>query len=230
MQEGRFSGRWRIATLLTVGALVGILVGASPASAHFTASISHIWHHIKPKADARYANAVPHTDKAKNANKVDGLDSTDLARGQVHVRNTTANDVTLGLHDISTIPGVGTVRASCGFTDIPFDYKNLSGGTQDVVQERAGAYTEYESIADQADTPDTAASEPNGVTFHVSTAGRADTALFVVHANIAGGTAGPCIYDAVTVESVGPPADSPRPALAPPGGRTHLKGVTNTAP
>jgi len=229
MEKGRFSRRWRFATLLTVGTLVVVLMGASPAGAHFTASISHIWHHIKPKADARYANAVPHTDKAKDANKVDGLDSTELARGQVHIRNTTANDISLGLHDIATIPGVGTVRASCGFTDIPFDYKNLSGGAQNIVQERAGVYTEYEGIADQADTPDTAAAEPNGVTFHVSTAGTTDTALFVVHANIANGTNGPCIYDAVMVESVGSPAASARPVPSS-GERIRLKGVTNTAP
>lgn len=41
------------------------------------ALFGHLWNdHIKPKADARYANAVPDTDKAKNADKLDGVDST----------------------------------------------------------------------------------------------------------------------------------------------------------
>jgi len=54
MEKRRLSRRWRIATLLAVGALIGVLMSASPAGAHFKASIDHIWSHIKPKADARY--------------------------------------------------------------------------------------------------------------------------------------------------------------------------------
>jgi len=33
--------------------VIGVLVSATPAGAHFQASIDHIWSHIKPKADAR---------------------------------------------------------------------------------------------------------------------------------------------------------------------------------
>jgi hypothetical protein len=55
MQDGkRLKRRWRIATVLALGALMGILISATPAGAHFQASIDHIWSHIKPKADARY--------------------------------------------------------------------------------------------------------------------------------------------------------------------------------
>lgn len=55
MQEGtRFGRRWRLTALLVLGAMVGMLVVASPAGAHFKMSINHIWHHIKGKADKRY--------------------------------------------------------------------------------------------------------------------------------------------------------------------------------
>lgn len=54
MKEKRFSRRVRVASLLALGALIGILVTATPAGAHFQASIDHIWKHIKPKADKRY--------------------------------------------------------------------------------------------------------------------------------------------------------------------------------
>jgi hypothetical protein len=72
MKEGNTVRRWRTATVLALGAVIGVMLMAAPAGAHFLPSISHIWHHIKPIADARYANAVPGTDKAKNATKVDG--------------------------------------------------------------------------------------------------------------------------------------------------------------
>ena len=55
MHEGtRSTRRWRLATLLALGVVIGVLVSATPAGAHFQASINHIWSHIKPKADARY--------------------------------------------------------------------------------------------------------------------------------------------------------------------------------
>jgi hypothetical protein len=38
--------------------------------------VNHLWGHLKPKADARYANAVAGTDKAKDADKLDGKDSS----------------------------------------------------------------------------------------------------------------------------------------------------------
>ena len=54
MDEGRQSTRrWRWATVLALGVVIGVLVSATPAGAHFQASIDHIWSHIKPKADAR---------------------------------------------------------------------------------------------------------------------------------------------------------------------------------
>ena len=52
MHEGtRSTRRWRLATLLALGVVIGVLVSATPAGAHFQASINHIWSHIKPKAE-----------------------------------------------------------------------------------------------------------------------------------------------------------------------------------
>jgi hypothetical protein len=46
----------RMIAVLAVGIAIGTMIMASPAAADFRASISHIWSHIKPKADARYVN------------------------------------------------------------------------------------------------------------------------------------------------------------------------------
>ena len=140
-----------------------------------------------------------------------------------------ATDVNLGLHDVISLPGVGVVRASCGFTSIAFDYKNTSGGSQYVVQERAGAYTEFENVANNADTTDTAATEPNGVTFHVAGSGFANTTTFIVHADIANGTAGPCVYQGTIISSAGTGAGAAavsRSAEPTAGQRTVTRGST----
>lgn len=49
-------GGRRPASFVVLGVIVGALLSASPAGAHFTESISHLWHHIEPKADKRYVN------------------------------------------------------------------------------------------------------------------------------------------------------------------------------
>jgi hypothetical protein len=73
--------------------IVGVMVGAimlTPASAHVGGTPLHLWRqHLAPLAkkvfytktqsNARFANAVAGTDKAKNADKLDGMDSTTFA-------------------------------------------------------------------------------------------------------------------------------------------------------
>jgi hypothetical protein len=56
MEDGKKSAtrRWRATALLALGAIIGTMLVAQPAGAHFLPSISHIWSHIRPKADARY--------------------------------------------------------------------------------------------------------------------------------------------------------------------------------
>jgi hypothetical protein len=57
-EKPRVSRRWRTAALLALGAVVGTMLVAQPAGAHFLPSIKHIWHHIKPKTDALYQTRV----------------------------------------------------------------------------------------------------------------------------------------------------------------------------
>ena len=50
------SRRWRMAAVLALGVTLGTMLMATPATAHFLPSISHIWAHIRPLADTRYVN------------------------------------------------------------------------------------------------------------------------------------------------------------------------------
>jgi hypothetical protein len=102
----RVSRRWRTAAVLALGAIIGTMLVAQPAGAHFLPSITHIWSHIKAKADPRYANAVRGTDKAKNADKLDGLDSTRIkGRWAIVEANGTitaqSGGITLAAHAVS---------------------------------------------------------------------------------------------------------------------------------
>jgi hypothetical protein len=66
--------RWRAVALLTAGLAIGVTMMATPAASHVGGTVSHLWNqHIKPRADARYANAVVGTDKAKRAANSDAL-------------------------------------------------------------------------------------------------------------------------------------------------------------
>jgi hypothetical protein len=59
---------WRTVAVLAAGVAIGTTIMATPAWSHFQSSVSHLKSHFDP----RYANAVSGTDKARNANKVDG--------------------------------------------------------------------------------------------------------------------------------------------------------------
>lgn len=77
---GRGLRRWRAVALLAAGLAIGVTMMATPAMSHVGGTVGHLWNdHIKPRADARYANAVAGTDKAKDADKLDGFDSSQLA-------------------------------------------------------------------------------------------------------------------------------------------------------
>jgi hypothetical protein len=56
MKNENRSRRWKTPAVLALGAIVGVMLVAPPAGAHFLPSINHIWNHIKPKADATYVN------------------------------------------------------------------------------------------------------------------------------------------------------------------------------
>jgi hypothetical protein len=94
MQEGsrKVSRRWHTASVLAIGVAIGAVMVATPAGTHVGGTVAHLWKkHIKPKADVRYANAVAGTDKAKNANKVDGYSARQLIRvARMQTTDTTA--------------------------------------------------------------------------------------------------------------------------------------------
>ena len=114
MEHGKRSARrWRVTAILALGVVIGIVVAGTPAGAHI-GTVTHLWnHHIKPKADVRYANAVPGTDKANNANKVDGIDSTRLRSAGRSALGTSFNSVGTTEETIASItvnvPAAGTL-------------------------------------------------------------------------------------------------------------------------
>jgi hypothetical protein len=47
--------RWRLVLLLTLGAWLGSLLGATPVCSHVGGTVWHLWHdHMVPRADKRY--------------------------------------------------------------------------------------------------------------------------------------------------------------------------------
>jgi hypothetical protein len=102
---------WRAVVLLIVGSVMGANLIA-PAVAH-VAGWTHNWDvHIKPKAEPRYANAVAGTDKAKDSDKLDGVNSTVLMGGFDAQTITGSTSLTTTVTDVATI----TVDApSAGF-------------------------------------------------------------------------------------------------------------------
>src|SRR5688572_8015879 len=56
MKRGTDRGmrRWRAATLLALGVVIGMVMVATPAGAHVGGTVNHLWGHLKPKTDARY--------------------------------------------------------------------------------------------------------------------------------------------------------------------------------
>jgi hypothetical protein len=64
------SRRWRMTAVLALGITVGTMLMATPATAHFLPSISHIWSHIRPLADTRYVNRSASAGADQNATPV----------------------------------------------------------------------------------------------------------------------------------------------------------------
>jgi hypothetical protein len=71
--SGRLRGR--SVALLLAGILAGTVL-IQPAVAHFRPRIGHIIKHVFSRADPRYYNEGQTVDNARNADRLDGLDST----------------------------------------------------------------------------------------------------------------------------------------------------------
>jgi hypothetical protein len=85
-QDEKVGRRRRAVSLLALGLVVGIAMTAAPASGHVTGSVAHLVQHMKnvfytkTQSDQRFANAIPGTDIARNADKVDGVNANGLTR------------------------------------------------------------------------------------------------------------------------------------------------------
>jgi hypothetical protein len=88
MSKEHVSRRWRTAALLAIGVAIGTTLTATPVYSHVGTSVTHLWNaHIKPKTDARYYTKKQSDSKfalkgatAGNADRLDGLDSTEFLR------------------------------------------------------------------------------------------------------------------------------------------------------
>ena len=80
MEHGkRLGGRWRLTAVIALAAVVGVMLVAQPAGAHFLASIDHIWHHLKPKVNAQIDQRASRVAfKAENINVPVAVDEGDL--------------------------------------------------------------------------------------------------------------------------------------------------------
>ena len=58
--------------LIALGLVIGVTLLAPPAGAHFLPSISHIWNHIKGKADKRYVRQAPKFIFANDSGAITG--------------------------------------------------------------------------------------------------------------------------------------------------------------
>jgi hypothetical protein len=142
--------RWRAAALLATGILTGALLFATPASAHVGGTIAHLVSHLddyfftKSQSNDRFANVVAGTDKAKDADKLDGMDSASFAQGPGRVigdslwLNMTA-DGSPYEGSVLSIPGVGDVRYKCTFGGgLQFAFRNGSTWFQEVLEDQGG--------------------------------------------------------------------------------------------
>ncbi len=81
--------RFRWVAVLAIGIAIGVAMMATPVSGDVGNSVTHLWNaHLKSKTDARYytkaqANAryLGSGAKAADADKLDGLDSSEFFRG-----------------------------------------------------------------------------------------------------------------------------------------------------
>jgi hypothetical protein len=107
--------RTHAVVLVAVGLVIGVTMMATPAMSHVGGTVGHLWNdHIKPRADARYANAVAGTDQAKNAAKLQGRTWGNFL-GDVRVVVKSSGAISAG--------SFGTETVSC-----PAGYSVIAGG------------------------------------------------------------------------------------------------------
>ena len=134
------SRRWKAVALLAVGVAIGTALVATPALGHVTSWLHLRDAHVKPWADARYANAIKGTDRAKNADKLDGVDSTGYVRGGGTVVSARKSlSFGTGVASFLTLPGLLVIGADCSSGIHTLHLRNVSGASLDVYWWEAGA-------------------------------------------------------------------------------------------
>jgi hypothetical protein len=148
--SNKLTRRWRATAILATGVLVGVLLVGTPASAHVGGTIAHLVGHLdnyfytKSKSNDRFANAVAGTDKAKNADKLDGLDSGDFVSGPGRVIGDSLSlDMTAAGSpyegSVLSVAGVGDVRYKCTYAGgLQFAFRNGSTWFQEVLEDQGG--------------------------------------------------------------------------------------------
>lgn len=178
------------AVLLTAGVAIGVAMMALPASSHVVegggSAVAHVVDHMKQyfftksRSDERYANAVSNTDKARNADQLDGMDSSFFVKGAGRVagfqETSGHNGSTVGL---TGFDGIGSVSGQCEIgTNAKLFFANGSGGSLDAWwSNKAGHH--FATVANSAVLDLTASSAVDDfVVLHLSGGGK--TATFTV--------------------------------------------------
>ena len=119
MEERRkLVGRpWHKGVLFALGAFVAMMLIAQPVGAHFLPSIRHIWHHIEPKADARY---VPKSGVAWALVNPDGTFVAGKRKNFTAVSSPSANNYCL-TPKVGVLPGKAVIVSP--------EWGNSSGGS-----------------------------------------------------------------------------------------------------
>jgi hypothetical protein len=117
-----------------------------------------------------------------NADKLDGIDATDVARGHSRVLHASVAPPSAGANNgaLIVVPGYGTVRFDCNTTgQIAVDYTNHRNFIQFVVEDQGNPNPTAYRLNPGDTTTQTAHVGADSVTYHVSN-GLVETAVIMV--------------------------------------------------
>jgi hypothetical protein len=184
------------AGVLAVGVAIGVALMAVPASSHVFAggadAVTHLVDHMKShfftksQSDKRYANAVKETDKARNAEKLDGIDSTGFVLGGgALVRARGSEFFNGGTTGLVGITGIGSVAGNCAIAKTAkVLFSNSSGAEIEAWwTNKDGTHFATVGASGQESQIDitTPSMQDDLVVLHVSAAGKAATFTAAQH-------------------------------------------------
>lgn len=129
--------RWKRVALLAAGILMGAAMVGTPVGGHVTTSVSHIWKHIRPKADVRYVNVGESLWAVVNSNNtlargggVAAIDPAGTGYTEVYFRRNVTDCAftgTIGLASNSGIEAAGFITVVGTVNDGPGGIPNENG-------------------------------------------------------------------------------------------------------